>query len=484
MFGFADQTGETATSLCPFANGFDLASASGTASDTSNSVTVTLGVNGIVGNGNQTAGYLPFEAGRCSDTDPMVNCDPNPGQPGLCPHFDAPDDSVSPDSETYTITLCSNPSAAGCGPSSTIVAEVTFQPAQTGGNNVQVNYGSATVLPTNIDMTQVVNHTSTFSVLIGNLPDTLLQAPWGINIDSSAQLDGPGEDTAGSRVEPPPPPVLTCEKSLSGDNVGVGSVVTATVVITNSGPTGTSLTVTDNLDVGLAYVAGTAIPSEPQVNAQVLTWTGLFVAANSSLVLQYDIVVASIPTGVTLLCDHVVVTSTDFPSIPAAQCTACLTVAPPVLTCSKSFDMDIVNVGSVVGATVVVSNLGPSPTAVQIRDTLDAGLSYVSGSSNLAEPTVAGQMLTWSGLTVPGNGSITLTYEISVSSISPGQSLCNHVVCTSLDFPGVVPGTCSDCVRTVSERIPGMTTGAAAVAAVLLILAPLGVLRRRRRRIG
>lgn len=67
--------------------------------------------------------------------------------------------------------------------------------------------------------------------------------------------------------------------------------------------------------------------------------------------------------------------------------------------------------------------------ATTITDTLSAGLQYVSGSSNMGEPSISGQTLTWSGLT-PASG--TLTYKAKVTEAAGGTIVCNSATASNV----------------------------------------------------
>ena len=61
-------------------------------------------------------------------------------------------------------------------------------------------------------------------------------------------------------------------------------------------------------------------------------------------------------------------------------------------------------------------------TLDSLTDTLPAGFTYVPGSTTgatTANPTIAGQDLTWSGISVPGAGSASITFSVTASS-TPG----------------------------------------------------------------
>jgi uncharacterized repeat protein (TIGR01451 family) len=99
------------------------------------------------------------------------------------------------------------------------------------------------------------------------------------------------------------------------------------------------------------------------------------------------------------------------------------------LTMAKTADQASVAPGAADGYTITVSNSSNAAvTLSSIVDTLPAGFSYVPGSSTgltTADPTVAGDTLTWAGpLTVPAAsgttpGTATLHFGVTVSN-TPG----------------------------------------------------------------
>ncbi|WP_407540292.1 DUF11 domain-containing protein [Deinococcus radiomollis] len=84
--------------------------------------------------------------------------------------------------------------------------------------------------------------------------------------------------------------------------------------------------------------------------------------------------------------------------------------------------------------TLAIQNLSKTTaiTDATIVDTLPTGLVYIPGTSTLAgapyaDPTVAGQVLTWRGLSIPASGSLLVTYAARVTPQATG-TLTNTVV--------------------------------------------------------
>ncbi len=95
------------------------------------------------------------------------------------------------------------------------------------------------------------------------------------------------------------------------------------------------------------------------------------------------------------------------------------------LTTAKTADSASVIAGGQDGYTITISN--PNTAAVSLADiteTMPAGFGYVADSTTGAttsDPTISGQNLTWTGtVSVPGNGSVSLHFDVTAPSTSGG----------------------------------------------------------------
>ena len=93
------------------------------------------------------------------------------------------------------------------------------------------------------------------------------------------------------------------------------------------------------------------------------------------------------------------------------------------LAVTKTADAGSVAAGANDGYTIHVSNNNVSAVTLEtLTDTLPAGFSYRTGTTTGAtttDPTIVGQNLSWSGISVPAGGSISLHFGVTVSS-TPG----------------------------------------------------------------
>jgi uncharacterized repeat protein (TIGR01451 family) len=106
------------------------------------------------------------------------------------------------------------------------------------------------------------------------------------------------------------------------------------------------------------------------------------------------------------------------------------------LSLDKTADAGSVGAGGTDGYTITATN--PNAGAVTLStlvDTLPAGFTYVPGSTTgatTANPSIAGQDLTWSNISVPGNGTASLHFSVTASSTA--GTYTNEASATATDF--------------------------------------------------
>ena len=95
-----------------------------------------------------------------------------------------------------------------------------------------------------------------------------------------------------------------------------------------------------------------------------------------------------------------------------------LGVEPVSLT--KTADAGSVPAGGTDGYTITATNPNAGPvTLATLTDTLGAGFSYRSGTTTgatTANPSISGQTLTWSGVVVPGGGTASVHFGVTVAT--------------------------------------------------------------------
>ncbi|MEA3385802.1 MAG: hypothetical protein U9Q89_05050 [Thermodesulfobacteriota bacterium] len=159
------------------------------------------------------------------------------------------------------------------------------------------------------------------------------------------------------------------------------------------------------------------------------------------------------------------------------------------LSCVKSFDNHEVNTGDVITATVEVQNTGDAPSGlIDITGTLDAGLSYVAGSAlvdGLPNEPAGGSVgpLVWQNLgPIATAANMTLTYDISVDSISTGDRLCSYVMVEDHDTQTLYT-ECEDCVTfhdAPIKEVPTFTQWGMIAFSLLLAASAVWFIQRNR----
>src|SRR4029077_3982058 len=109
-------------------------------------------------------------------------------------------------------------------------------------------------------------------------------------------------------------------------------------------------------------------------------------------------------------------------SVTRANVTVFSPTGAQALFVTKTADIRTVAASASDGYTITVNNPGADATLTSIVDNLPAGFTYTPGSSSGAtktDPSIAGQVLTWTGsFPVPAGGSTTLHFGVTVSSVN------------------------------------------------------------------
>jgi uncharacterized repeat protein (TIGR01451 family) len=91
--------------------------------------------------------------------------------------------------------------------------------------------------------------------------------------------------------------------------------------------------------------------------------------------------------------------------------------------------------------TLYLANSGEVPaTGVRVVDTLPGEAAFVAGSASDGGQHSGGQLV-WSGLTVPGEGSKTLTFRLRPSGLTPGPTALIQTVQVTSNEGATVPPT-------------------------------------------
>lgn len=171
-----------------------------------------------------------------------------------------------------------------------------------------------------------------------------------------------------------------------------------------------------------------------------------------------------------------------------------LTVFSPTgaqaLFVTKTADSATAAAGGADGYTIVVNNPNASGSTLNsIVDTLPAGFSYTAGSTTgatTADPTVNGQMLTWTGpFNAPAGGTVSLHFSVTVATASGtyyNQATADAGADTVAGSGPTAPITIGGAPPPPPTTISTPTLGPLMLAALMLILLVAGVAGARRSR--
>lgn len=210
------------------------------------------------------------------------------------------------------------------------------------------------------------------------------------------------------------------------------------------------VTVTDDLEAvfgaGNFTVAGVTLASAPpafgaaanpafdgSANAALLT-AGGDLEPGDRLEIEVEVLLGA-PAGVY---DNLVtaggVSPVDGAPVPdaTAVATTLLVTASGAqdLVASKTASPSVVQRGQQIAYTIQIENtLGADRNGVDIVDQLPAGLTYVPGSARIGgtatEPFASGRELAWRNLTIPANGTVTVTLNLLAGAAANAAEFTN-----------------------------------------------------------
>jgi len=150
--------------------------------------------------------------------------------------------------------------------------------------------------------------------------------------------------------------------------------------------------------------------------------------------------------------------------------------------------------GGAITKTFVLMNCGPATQmdnpGDEFKDTLPASLTLTGASASSGIASTLGNMAMWNG-SIPVGGMVTITINATINAGTNGTTICNQAtIMFDADGDGInetsgvsddpsTPAKDDPCCFRVSNEIPALS--AAGLAALILLLAGLALLRLRRR---
>ncbi|WNR43322.1 DUF7507 domain-containing protein [Paenibacillus roseipurpureus] len=231
-------------------------------------------------------------------------------------------------------------------------------------------------------------------------------------------------------------PKIAITKSANTANGSVGSTVTYTLQVTNTGNIGANMTITDNIPTGTTFVVnsfkvgGVTVPgANPVSGVNIGT-----VAANGSSTVTFSVVVNSLPSPPQLV-NKANSTYTFQPpdgrtiNGTAESNTVTLPVRLPSVGAVKSTVVTDAVVGDTFTYRTVITNSGvESVTNVIMTDAVPAGAVFVAGSvfvGGISKPTSTPDGGIAVG-TIPVGSSVTVTFQETVVALPNPAQLLNQ----------------------------------------------------------
>ena len=247
--------------------------------------------------------------------------------------------------------------------------------------------------------------------------------PNGARVDSNNLDPDPASaaDTINTLVIPAAD--LQLQKSADEGSVGPGGSTSFTLTLLNNGPSPADApTITDTLPAGLTFVSGA--PGCTAAGAVVTCPVGTL-PAGSTTTATITVKAAAAAAGQTLTNVASASSITPDPDSSNDQAIAAIAVRNPAadLDVTKTASATSVDPGGTVSFSISIENNGPDPAqAVQVTDTLPAGLTFVSATPGC---TAVGNVVTCSVGEVPDETTTNVTITASPTDAAAGQTLTN-----------------------------------------------------------
>ncbi|HEY3215102.1 MAG TPA: OmpA family protein [Candidatus Eisenbacteria bacterium] len=325
---------------------------------------------------------------------------------------------------TLTVTNHGPSSAATVVLRDTLPAGVTFVSASSGGTQASgvVTWPIVLSLANGASFTRTVTVTAPASGTVLNIASA-----------TAATIDPTPANNNGSAAASRVTTTVTELADLVVTKTGPASVTALgsigyTLTVTNNGPSSAATVVLrDTLPAGVTFVSASSGGTQA---GGIVTWPSVLTLANGGSFMRTVTVTA--PATGTLLNIGAATAATADPTPGnnngSAAASRVTTVVGEVadLAVTKSGPATVNALGSI-GYTLTVTNHGPSTAAtVVLRDTLPAGVTFVSASSG---GTQAGGVVTWPIVLSLANGA-SLTRTVTVTAPVSG-TLLNIAAATS-----------------------------------------------------
>ncbi|MGQ0521766.1 MAG: choice-of-anchor P family protein [Actinomycetota bacterium] len=275
------------------------------------------------------------------------------------------------------------------------------------------------------------------------------------NAGSVDTAEEPPKDSNTTIVTVAAAPDLSSEKSVTPGTQEVGQSVTYTVTVKNEGNAPGTTTVSDDYDQ--AHVDPMAIDGGGQDDGDMIVWSDVEVPAHDEVSFTYSASVIgtySGPSGTCSAGQYPVLNSVTITGGTGAGAQLCV-VAEPEFRLEKTADQAAANIGDRVGYEVKVLNDGPADGTTTVVDSYDNDHLTISNVSNGGEVDATEGTITWTGISVPAEGSVILTYDATVGGVYDGPpGICGvgqYPVVNEVAITGEASDSYTLCVNAVAS---------------------------------
>lgn len=209
--------------------------------------------------------------------------------------------------------------------------------------------------------------------------------------------------------------------STSQPTLTAGEQLTVTITLRNSGSSTESVDVISRVPDPLSYVPGSVTAGGTyNPGGHVLSWDQVQVPAGGTRALSYRVT----PDGAVSAATSVVLTAAISASSARFVTTTAITLVPGAATpapsnlrtSDKTISQPSFAPQEQVTYTITLRNTGDAPVNVDVRDPLPEKLDYVAGSATVGGVyNEATHTVSWTGVNVPANGSIALSFQVAAA---------------------------------------------------------------------
>jgi len=185
-------------------------------------------------------------------------------------------------------------------------------------------------------------------------------------------------------------------------------------VTNTSSVAATGVTVNDTLPSNVTFLSASGAVR----NGNTVTWSGLNLAAGQSVALSVVVQINSGVSNGTIISNTASVGTVSVQDVTTVQ-----TNGTATLTLNLSDSVDPVEPNQTFNYTVVLTNVSATlATGVNVQQILDGDSEFVSTNNN---GTHSNGLVSWTNLSVPANGSLTLTTTVRAKSTTQDGEILN-----------------------------------------------------------